>query len=344
MNVGRKRGVWFAAVLLAGLIACAYLGLAWGEDGLLSPGEVAAALRGEPGGPAFLVSEFRLPRVVGGLVAGCGLALAGAITQSLLRNPLASPDIIGVTTGAGAAAVASIAMASGALPALVGLRLAPAALVGGLTAGLAVLVLASRGGLAPQRVVLVGLGVNAACGALVSWMLLSADLSSLSSSLVWLTGSLNEVRAEVLPFAASVVAAGALACAFGRRTLGTLQYDLRVAAALGVNVRSAQWLFLLIAVAVAAAVTAIGGPIPFVAFMAPHVAAALRGRREAAPLASALVGAVLVSAADLVAAHAFPVPLPVGVVTSFVGVPFLVWLLFGAAARMGARERGRAAR
>ncbi|QIK82929.1 iron chelate uptake ABC transporter family permease subunit [Sanguibacter sp. HDW7] len=299
--------------------------------------DVLAALRGSDApGATYVVAELRLPRVLGALLVGVGLGAAGAVTQSLLRNPLASPDIIGVTAGASTAAVLALAGGTALTTAqgwLTGMPVALAALTGGLVAGAIVLACAWQRGLTPHRVVLVGLGVNAGFGGLTSWVLLRADLSGLATSLTWLTGSLNQVRtASLVPVALGVVVL--LVClGLTGRTLGLLRYDARVAAALGTRVGAAQLVLLGLAIALASLVTAVAGPVPFIAFVAPQVALVLL-RTEGPPVAgAAVVGAVMMLGADLVASRAFPEPLPVGVVTAFVGVPVLLLVLLRARSR-----------
>lgn len=327
------------AVLTAVAVALAAFSLTTG-DVPVSPADVVDGVFGaHPSGAAYVVAEFRRPRVLGAVVVGLGLGAAGAVTQSLLRNPLASPDIIGVTAGASAAAVLSLAGGSSLALAqgwMSGTPVALAALGGGLVAGAIVLLCAWRRGLAAHRVVLVGLGVNAGFGALTSWLLLRADLSGLATALTWLTGSLNQVRVDALGSVALLLAAGFVALALGARTLGLLRYDPRVAGALGVSVAPVQLGLLGLAVGLAAVTTAVAGPVPFVAFVAPQIALVLL-RTEGPPVGgAALVGAVMMLGSDLVAARLFPVPLPVGLVTSFVGVPVLLWLLLSARRRVTA--------
>lgn len=336
-------------LLVAGTLALLGVGVALltlmtGDAVVSLPVVVDAILGTDTGGAGYIVAEFRWPRVLGAVLVGVGLGAAGAVTQSLLRNPLASPDIIGVTSGASTAAVLALAASTGTLSSgaglLAGAPIALSAMLGGLLAGALVLAGAWHRGLAPGRVVLVGLGVNAGFGALTSWVLLRADLPGLQSSLVWLTGSLNNARMSViLPVAIIVLLALAL-LGLGARTLALLRYDSRVAAALGVRVARGQLLLLATAIVLASAVTAVAGPVPFVAFIAPQIALALV-RTEGPPIAwSGFLGAVMMLVSDLIAARAFTAPLPVGIVTSVLGVPVLLWILL----RGGRRPRTRARR
>lgn len=313
-------------VVLAGLLL-AVVSLSLGER-VVSPDDVVAVLIGE-GSPAtsFIVSELRLPRVLGAVVVGACLGMSGAITQSMMRNPLASPDIIGVTAGACCAAVISILGGAGTFSTLGSVSVPVAACVGGVIAGALVLALSWRGGIQARRLILVGLGVNAGLGALTSWVLLRADLPDLTAAMIWLTGSLSSVdtatlRAPLLGMVVCLALAGATS-----RTLGLLRFGEVTVRALGVDVTAARVVQALLAVVAASLASAVGGPVAFVAFCAPQIAMILFGTDGPPAVGGALVGAVLVLAADLVARTIFFQPLPVGLVTSFCGGPILLWLL-----------------
>ncbi|GAA3688773.1 iron chelate uptake ABC transporter family permease subunit [Arthrobacter ginkgonis] len=288
----------------------------------------------------FLVQELRGPRTAAAVLIGAALGMAGAVTQAVLRNVLASPDIIGVTAGAGLGAVASIVGAAG-FPALLLLgpwRLPLAAGIGALAAGALVLLFAWRGGsgggFTGTRLVLVGLGVNAGLGAAVSWLLLRAELPDLASALVWLTGSLNQATWDLLgPSAAVAAVAGAGCVVLGARWLPVLALGDELAAGLGLRVRPAVLALLGLAVVVAGAATAVAGPVGFVAFVAPQLALRLFRTAQEDPASAALTGAVLMLLADLVGKNLFPVVLPVGLVTSIAGAPFLVWVLLALSRR-----------
>lgn len=315
----------------AAIAACIVLALCLGEV-WIAPGEVVGALlgNGEAPGTDFLVRELRGPRVVAALVVGACLGMSGAITQSLLRNPLASPDIIGVTAGASCLAVVSLLATSSAAsfaPGVGTVAVPVLACAGGALAGLLVVALAWRRGIAARRVVLVGLGVNAGLTAFTSWLLMRADLPDLTAAMIWLTGSLGSVEmATVRP--AMLGALGCLACAgLTVRWLGLLRFGELTVRSLGVQVPLAQLVQAVIAVVAASLACAIAGPVAFVAFCAPQIAMFLF-RTEGPPvMAGALVGALVVVAADIVARIAFPTPVPVGLVTSFAGAPALLWLL-----------------
>nr|WP_281270533.1 iron chelate uptake ABC transporter family permease subunit [Quadrisphaera granulorum] len=270
-----------------------------------------------------LVVDIRLPRAVCGLLVGLAFGMSGAIFQSLVRNELASPDVIGVTAGASAAAVLMIVVVgAGAL------QLSLAALVGGLGTAALVYLLAHQQGISGYRLILVGIGVAAALSAFTSYLLLRADITDLRRADAWLTGSLNNRDWEqVAPLALAMVALvpGALVL---RRSLRGLQLGDDAAKALGLRVGAAKGAILVVGVALAAFATAAAGPVVFVAFVAAPVARRVLGNGDLALLTSGLFGALLVTVADLVARTAVDgVEMPVGVVTGLIGAPYLVWLL-----------------
>jgi iron complex transport system permease protein len=288
-------------------------------------------------GASFIVMENKLPRAVVGALIGAAFGLSGGLFQTMLRNPLASPDVIGISYGASAAAVTAMVVfgASGA-------ALSGAALAGAL--GVAALIYAiSRGGplgsgaasggrgdAAGNRLILAGVGIAAVLQAVVSFLMTRADIRTAADALVWLNGSLNSAswdRAGVLGLALLVLVPGVV---FLARRLRILELGDDVAAGLGVRVGSTRLAVVVTAVALAAAATAAAGPVAFVAFLAGPIAR--RFVRKASLPASALTGVLIVLAADYVAANIAPLlldgtVLPVGVVTGALGAPFLLWLL-----------------
>ncbi|MDN5859399.1 MAG: iron chelate uptake ABC transporter family permease subunit [Pseudonocardia sp.] len=336
IRVGRICGVWRARMLavtavgigLVVLVAAANIGLG---DFPISIGQVLAVLVG--GGDdaqRFIVLELRLPRTLVGVLVGAALGLSGAITQTIARNPLASPDILGVTYGASAAAVLVIVLggslgAVGGLLGQVGLPLA--ALAGGIGTAAIVYGLAYRRGIEGYRLVLVGVGVGAVASAIVSWLLVVANVYDAARAVVWLIGSLNArgwEHAIPVGLALLVLVPPALALAHG---LGALQFGDDTARGLGLRVDRARAALVLTAVALAAVATASAGPIVFVALVVPQICLRLVGGGRPPLLASAVYGALLTVGADLIARTALGVELPVGIVTAVLGAPYLLYLL-----------------
>jgi iron complex transport system permease protein len=293
----------------------------------LRPGEVLGAIVGAgDDGTAFIVRDLRLPRALVGMLAGAALGVAGAVFQEVTRNPLVSPDIVGVSHGASAAAAAVIVLTSWehalAVPA--------AALIGALAAGGALAALAWRGGIAGYRVVLVGIGLAALLHAAISYVLTKGRIFEVSEAYVWLVGTINgRSWVQVVPLAVAVMLLLPCAIALSRR-LDALTLGDDLARSLGVRVERVRAALLCVATALTAAAVAAAGPIGFVAFLSPHLARRLLATSSAQSLvpAAAACGALLVLVADLAARLAFaPTELPVGLVTSVLAAPYFLWLL-----------------
>ncbi len=270
-------------------------------------------------GASFILMENKLPRAVLGILVGTAFGVGGAIFQSTLRNPLASPDIIGVSIGASAAAVFSIVVLDQR-----GAGVAVAAVAGALLTAL--LVRSQAGPGASTRLVLVGVGVSAALFSVVSYLFVRADQWDVQIVLQWLTGSLNRADWSTIRLLALLLLALLPAIVWLGRAARTAELGEDTAAGLGVTPRHTELLLLLAVVLVALGVAA-SGPVAFVSFLAGPIARALNGGRTTL-VGAALVGAVIVVGGDYLAAYAVPdVNYPVGVVTGAFGAPFLLWLL-----------------
>ncbi|MFD4960820.1 FecCD family ABC transporter permease [Microbacterium sp. NPDC058389] len=293
--------------------------------------DVLAVLAGQQvPGASFTVGTLRLPRALTGLLAGIAFGVAGATFQTMLRNPLASPDVIGITSGASAAAVLSLVVLHWSGAATMGL-----ALIAGVGTS-AVIYLAARGGDATGgRLILIGIGVGAMLDAVVSFLLLRAAVWDLAVATRWMTGSLNGSRMEDVPSLAIAVAVLVPVVLLMGRDLGALELGDASATALGVRVDRTRIVLIIAAVALACFTTATTGPIAFVAFLAGPIAARIVGPGTSVILPAALTGACLVLAADLLGQFAFDTKFPVGVITGILGAPYLIYLLIRTSRRGG---------
>jgi ABC-type enterobactin transport system permease subunit len=270
----------------------------------------------------FIVLELRAPRIVVGLLVGLALGIAGALFQTFARNPLASPDVLGITQGASVGAVAAIVLTGGSA---IGVPLA--ALAGALVTGALLFVLTWRAGIDGYRLVLVGIALWSVMAALIDWLLTNAEIYDAAAAYVWITGSLNaRTWDHAVPLVLSVAVLVPLALAAGR-VLGVLQFGDDTARGLGVRLPLAQSAVVLIAVALVATSVAAAGPISFVALVVPQIAVRLTGGSRPPLLASGLLGAVLVVGADVTTRTVLPQALPVGILTAAIGAPYLLWLL-----------------
>ncbi|GAB6898299.1 FecCD family ABC transporter permease [Kineosporia succinea] len=321
-HTGRRREITVTTVLVAGIVLTLALSLSFG-DFQIPLRDVVLTLIGQ-GDTAdnFIIVELRLPRAVTGLCAGLALGLSGAIFQALLRNPLASPDMIGVNQGATIGAViASIGLG------VSGFALSASALAGAVIASTLIYVLAWQRGIVGYRLILVGIGVAGASSSVVSYLLTRADVSVAADALVWLTGSLNGSSLEQFwPLLIALVILLPLT-ALTARPLPVLQLGDDTAAGLGVPVERSRRLLLACAVGLTGVAVASAGPVAFVAFVAGPVARRLIPTKGAALVQAALVGSLLMLVADFAAQHLLWAQMPVGVVTSLVGAPYLLYLL-----------------
>ncbi|TWV48118.1 iron chelate uptake ABC transporter family permease subunit [Streptomyces misionensis] len=271
----------------------------------------------------FIVRELRLPRVLVGLLVGASLGLGGALFQSVSRNPLGSPDVLGLSQGATAGALVVIVLMSGSAAAVTA-----GALAGGLVTGLAIYLLAWRQGVHGYRLVLVGIGVSAVLTAVNGYLLTKADMVDAARAVVWMTGSLNgRDWDQVWPLLALCAVLVPLVLAHARG-LRMLEMGDDTAGALGVPVQRVRLVVMTGAVLLTAAATAAAGPVSFVALTAPQLARRLTRSPGPNLVPSLCMGAALLVTADWAAQRAFGADqLPVGVVTGVLGGGYLLWLL-----------------
>ncbi|MEM9564953.1 MAG: iron chelate uptake ABC transporter family permease subunit [Actinomycetota bacterium] len=287
------------------------------------PADVLAVILGqEVQGASFTVGELRLPRAVTAVVVGACFGMAGVSFQILLRNSLAAPDIVGISDGAGAAAVFAILILD-LSPNLV----AVFAVAGGLGTAAVIYVLAYKDGMVGTRLILMGIAISAMLQALISYLIVRAAQWDLQIAMRWLTGSLNSSRWEATVPVLLACAVLMPALLGQSRKLELMRHGEDAASALGVNVERTRLLVIIIAVALIAFATSASGPIAFVAFLAGPIAAQLVGGSQPLMIPSALVGMTLVLASDLVGQYLFETRFPVGVITGVMGAPYLVYLL-----------------
>lgn len=341
----RSRTVVLSVLFAALAIVVALVSLSVGTTKLPLADVVEVLLGGGRRGTRLVVLELRLPRVATGLLVGIAFAVSGALLQTLSRNPLASPDIVGVNSGASAGAVAVIVLAGtgggniSGVAAKVGIPLA--AVLGGLLATLIVGALSiQRGVVDAGKVVLIGVGIAAAANSLVAWLLVIGDVNDAGRAAAWLAGSLNSrAWSDAIPVLIAVVVLLPVAMMFNR-DLSALVLGDDVASSLGVRVARIRLMLLVIATVLAAMATAGAGPIAFIALVAPQVALRLTRMERPPLLTSAMLGALFVVLADLLArnglqwAQVGPYELPVGVVTAACGAPYLLHLI-------GRQQKGR---
>lgn len=334
-TTGRARSVGIAGVLAALLVFAAFVGVSVGSVAIPISDVWFSVIRHMFGvGPGAsdalvddLVWEQRAPRAVLGMVAGCGLALAGAVLQTAVRNPLAEPYILGVSAGASVAAVAWITLVGGATLGSIGVS--AAAFVGALIAVVVVLALGYRAGrMMPIRLVLAGVSVGYLLQAVTSYLQIRATPDQLSATMFWLLGSLAGASWGRVGWVAGVVALAAIWSIARSRTMNLMLIDDDAAASSGAAVTRLRIELLILAALTTGAVVAAAGGIGFVGLIVPHVVRLLIGgdHRRLIP-ATAALGAAYLVLVDAIGRVISSAEMPLGILTAIVGVPFLLWLL-----------------
>jgi len=273
-------------------------------------------------GASFAVGTIRLPRMVAGLFAGFAFGAGGYVFQTMLRNPLANPNVIGITTGSSAAAVFCIVILHASLA-----MTSVAAVIGGLGTVLVIYLLAKGSSFSIGRLILIGIGIQAMLNSVISYLLLIGSRNDLPTALRWLSGSLNGLKMETLfPLIVTVVLFTPMLLLYGKQ-LEMLELGDQTATSLGVNVNMTRIMLMISSVLMIAIATATTGPIAFVSFLAGPIANRIMGSGYSNIIPAGLVGVILVLAGDLIGQHAFEARYPVGVITGVLGAPYLLYLL-----------------
>ncbi|MET8298781.1 MULTISPECIES: FecCD family ABC transporter permease [unclassified Streptomyces] len=317
------RALLAGLLLLAATLVLAVVLIGTG-DFAIAPGDVVRTLLGD-GTPAddFIVNDLRLPRVLVAILVGAALGMSGAVFQSVSRNPLGSPDLLGFGYGSAVGALVVITLFKGGAA-----EVALGAVAGGVLTGAVVYLLAYKKGIHGYRLVLVGIGASAVLVAVIQYLIAKAELVEATRAMVWLTGSLaGRDWAQVWPLL--ITCAVLFPLVLGQsRALRVIEMGDDAAYALGVPVERTRMLLMLAAVLLTTAAAAAAGPISFVALAAPQLARRLTRSPGSNLLTGALMGSVLLLASDLASQRAFGADqLPVGVVTGLVGGVYLLWLL-----------------
>jgi len=273
-------------------------------------------------GATFTIATLRLPRMLCGLLAGLAFGISGNTFQTMLRNPLASPDIIGISPGSSIAAVFCILGLH-----MSGSGVSIAAVISGILVSTLIYVLSKGSGLSGSRLILIGIGMQAMINALISYLLAKASQHDVSTALRWLSGSLNGMRIEDVPTLFIVVIIFGIIILCLTKQLQILELGDEFATTLGIKINLIRIMLILSSVFLIAFATSITGPIAFVAFLSGPIASRLVGPGAPNVLGSGLVGALLVLGADMIGQFVFSTRFPVGVVTGILGAPYMLFLL-----------------
>lgn len=273
-------------------------------------------------GASFAVGTIRFPRMVAGIFAGFAFGVSGYVFQTMLRNPLANPNVIGITAGSSAAAVFCIIVlqASNAVVSI-------ASVIGGLATVILIFLLSKGNSFSIGRLILVGIGIQAMLNAAISYLLLIGQQHDIPTAMRWLSGSLNGAKMETLfPLIITVLIFAPVIIGLGKR-LDMLELGEQAATSLGIDTDKTRLALIISSVLIIALATATTGPIAFVAFLSGPIAKRLVGVGFSNIIPAGLVGIILVLASDLIGQFAFVARYPVGVITGILGAPYLIYLL-----------------
>lgn len=320
----KQRSIIVTSILVVLLVLMLAVSLMIGSYPL-SADQLWAAATGELGNISQVVLvDYRLPRIVTALLVGVSFAIAGAIFQTLMRNPLASPDVVGFSAGAGVGALASLMLLGQAT------LLIPSAIAGGLITTFLVIMLAWRAGISTYRLILIGIGFNFVLTALLDLMLSRIDLDQAVEMSKWLAGTLNNASwydVYVLAIGLSILLPIAFWLQFALNRL-SLGQDL--ATALGIRITPFTLGLIATGVVLTALAVTVAGPLPFIAFVSGPIAKRLLKSSDSSLFTAALVGALVTLCADACARLLGAwINIPTGVFTAFIGAPYLIWLLIG---------------
>lgn len=318
----KRRFVRTTLILIAMTIALCVAMLMLGNTIYPVKDVLSVLLGNDVKGATFAVGTIRLPRMLAGLFTGFAFGVGGYVFQTMLRNPLANPNVIGVTAGSSAAAVFCIIVlhASNTVVSI-------ASVLGGLATTLCIYFLAKGASFSIGRLILIGIGIQAMLNAFISYLMLIGKTHDLPTALRWLSGSLNGAKMETLyPLMIAVLIFTPVLLMFSKR-LEMLELGEEMSSSLGVDTNKTRLVLIICAVLLIALATAVTGPIAFVAFLAGPIAKRLVGSNFSALIPAGLIGVILVLAADLIGQFAFTARYPVGVVTGIIGAPYLIYLL-----------------
>ncbi|MEU5950999.1 iron ABC transporter permease [Streptomyces sp. NPDC047525] len=325
LRIPSRTAYVITVVLLVGALVGVTITAVLVGDSTFLLGDVANWVRGQSGQAITFVLDTRVPRVLAALLAGAALALSGTLVQSVTRNPLAEPGVLGVSGGAALGAIILVTTAPGSGS----WSIAGAAFAGAAVSAVVVFGLAAKGGFQNSRLVLVGFGVSTGTMALISLLIVLTDRFSATKALIWLSGSTyGRSGTDLLPVAGVLVVATVVAVA-RRKELDLVSLDEDTPRLLGLDLARGRLGFLIVSVLLSATAVAAAGTIGFVGLVAPHAARALVGRRHVRVVPAAmLLGAILVCLADLLGRTVIaPAQLGAGLMTAVVGTPYFVYLL-----------------
>ena len=319
----RKKRYWIVEVILS-LLTIILCGLMMTVGNTFySLGTVVQVLAGkDTSNAAFTILTLRLPRMIAGIATGFSFGLAGSVFQTMLRNPLANPNIIGITSASSAGAVFCILILHAGGSIVFGGSILAAAIT-----AILIYLLSKLKKYATGRLILVGIGFQALMNSAISYFLLVGNEKDIAGALRWMSGSLNGVQMTSIYLLLVVMVICVPFILFYAKSLRILELGEESATTMGVNTNQARGILLIASVILVAVATATTGPIAFVSFLSGPIAKRITGYGNSSPVIAGLFGVVLVLAADMIGQQAFAIRFPVGVITGLLGAPYLIYLL-----------------
>jgi len=310
-----------AVLLLLAIILCGLM-MTVGNT-YYSPRTVIQVLAGKDvQGAAFTILTLRLPRMIAGITTGFSFGLAGSVFQTMLRNPLANPNIIGITSASSAGAVFCILILHAGGSIVFG-----GSILAATVTAIMIYLLSKLKKYSTGRLILVGIGFQALMNSAVSYFLLIGSEKDLAGALRWMSGSLNGVQMTSIYLLLVAMLICVPLILFYAKSLKILELGEESATTMGVNTNKARGILLVSSVVLVAVATATTGPIAFVSFLSGPIAKRITGHGNSSPVIAGLFGVVLVLAADMIGQQAFAIRFPVGVITGLLGAPYLIYLL-----------------
>lgn len=317
-----KKFIFINIILIAILLVLICLSMTIGKNNYSIIDVIKAIFGNSDISGSYVIKSLRLPRTLAAILCGFAFGVAGNTFQTILGNPLASPDIIGVTSGSSVAAVFGILIlqTSRGISSIMGL-------FSGLVAATLIYAISYNGYFSTSKLILTGIGAQALFSSLISWMLLIASEYDVANAMRWLSGNLNGVTMNNLPLLSIVVIIATIILICLSQCLKVMELGDDYATVLGVKVNICRLLLIICSVCLIAFATSVSGPIASVAFLSGPIATKLCKKGHSNIIPSGLVGAIITLAADFIGNSILPTRYPVGVITGILGAPYLIYLL-----------------
>ena len=322
-GIGQRRSRYYRtlAVFLCLIVVTAVAMMCIGAVNY-TPWYILSVLTGKSTEGIFMIKTLRLPRMLAGLTAGFAFGMAGGVFQTMLRNPLANPNIIGITSASSVGAVFCILILH-----TQGWTAFGGSILMALLSALLIFILANHKKFTIGKMVLIGLGFQAMMNSIINYLLLIANENDLGTAMRWMSGTLNAVQMNNLYplFGALLVFVPVIL--IHSKALRILELGDETAVTRGVMAKAVRAVLLVSSVLLTAVATAATGPIAFVSFLSAPIAKEIAGHGNSSPLAAGLFGSLLGMVSDFIGQYAFETRFPVGIITGLLGAPYLIFLL-----------------